>query len=117
MKFSLLADYLVNILAPLILGLFIYWYGHQYGINPFIHNYMPDALWAWAFSSAILITWQRRAPLLWIVMIYVIAALFELLQFSGLVKGTADYRDIVTYFTAITITLLLNPFFRNIYKK
>ncbi|MBS1655546.1 MAG: hypothetical protein JSU05_11915 [Bacteroidetes bacterium] len=117
MKFSLLADILLNVFFPLLVGSLIYYYGHYSHINPFIHNFFPDVLWAWAFSSAILITWQRRAPLLWIVMIYVIAAFFELLQFSGLVKGTADYRDIVAYFTAITITLLLNSFFRKTYKK
>jgi hypothetical protein len=46
-------DFLINVLFPLLMGVLIYRL-RFITIHPFIKNYIPDALWAYAFVSSIL---------------------------------------------------------------
>lgn len=112
MKHKLLTDIFLNVLLPLLLGFLVYYLAVKHWINPGIKNYLPDALWAYAFVSVLLIIWKRILPLAWVLSVYIISALFELFQYFQLVPGRADIVDIIIYFAFISIGLINNSFFK-----
>lgn len=85
------------------------------GLNGYVRNQLPDGLWAYALMSAILIIWDRKPERFWIITVFVIAVMFESLQFLKWINGTADFWDIVSYFTFYVIALLLNKSFRHLH--
>jgi len=114
MKFGKRSDILLNVLLPLLLGLFIYWSANSLFISALIRNYLPDGLWAYAFISGILLIWDRALHMTWIILVFLTAIGYEFLQYLHVVPGTGDIKDIITYFLFFTIALLLNNFFKTV---
>jgi len=112
MRLDKRSDIVLNIILPLLLGVFIYWAGNTLVIPTLVRNYLPDGFWAYAFISSILVIWNREVPVAWIVIVFLIATGFELLQYYHKIAGTGDIKDVVTYFAAFAIALKLNTFFR-----
>lgn len=110
MTFRKIADIIINVLLPLILGYIIY----NVSFENHVKNYLPDGLWAYSFVSALSIIWKRHLPLFWIVTVFIIAALVEYLQLLKVIPGTADIIDIVVYFIFIIIGLLINRYKNNL---
>ena len=114
MKWSKTSDSLLNIILPLLLGAVIYWVGETVAIPAVVRNYLPDGFWAYAFISSILVIWGRKIHIAWIVTVFLVSVCFELLQYYQKIAGTGDIKDVITYFTAFTIALISNTYFRNL---
>ena len=114
MKINRQSDIAINVLLPLTAGYRIYAADFFSGISPFIRNYFPDGLWAYAFLSAILIVWKRQINVLWVTILFLVSATFEVLQVAGLVTGTGDVIDLVFYSTFFCLALLTNNYFKKL---
>jgi hypothetical protein len=99
-----------NIISPLLLGVFIYYLNFYIFFFDFISNYIPDGLWAYAFTSTILIIWNKRINYLWIIILFIFYFLFEFLQSIHFLKGTGDIIDIIIYFIFSFISIYVNSF-------
>ena len=74
---------------------------------------MADGLWAYAFISALLITWDREINITWVLIACIVAAAFELLQHNDMIIGTGDVYDIITYYLFFSLSLKLNYLFKS----
>jgi hypothetical protein len=112
-------DLTINTIVPVILGSMIYITGSVHVLPVLLQNHLADGLWAYAFLSCMLITWDRKFNLTWIVLTIVISILFELFQFWHLVAGTGDIWDVVIYLLFFSLALLINqnPFYINYYER
>jgi hypothetical protein len=112
-------DLTINTIVPVILGSMIYITGSVHVLPVLLQNHLADGLWAYAFISCMLITWDRKFNLTWIVLTIVISILFELFQFWHLVAGTGDIWDVVIYLLFFSLALLINqnPFYINYYER
>ena len=107
-------DILWNVVVPVLAGVFIYLFKYI-GLFPLvIQNYFADAFWAYAFSSAILIIWDRKLNVLWMIVAFLFALFFELLQFGGYIEGTGDSLDVVVYALFFALAICLNKYFKNL---
>ena len=111
MKFSLYHDITLNIALPIVASSFIYLTFEPFGFQRIINNYLPDGLWAYALISAILIIWQRKVHLVWVITSFILFILFEILQYYHIAQGTGDCWDIFTYSIFGLIALLTNKYF------
>ncbi|MBL0913309.1 MAG: hypothetical protein IBJ09_13150 [Bacteroidia bacterium] len=102
------ADIFLNLFVPLGLGVLLY----LLPLPALLRNYVPDALWAYACTSAILLIWDRSPHRGWLLFLFLSFVLFEALQKTGLVAGTADPGDVLAYFLAAGLALFLNPYFQ-----
>ena len=117
MKSYIKYDLALNIFLPLICGTLIYLLTDTTFVATWwIRSYIPDGLWAYAFTSAILIIWQRDMNLLWLLMVLMAGIFFEWMQFKSIVPGTADLVDIFIYLVFFLIALLFNSFFKQTFK-
>lgn len=107
MKISKPTDLAINVALPLALGISCYFFKG----SAFMQYHLADGLWAYAFLSTLLIIWDRRIPLRWIMAVFTVAVAWEWAQFSDWVSGTGDQWDIVTYFIFFLIALLFNRIF------
>jgi hypothetical protein len=110
MKLRKHADIILNVISPVLGGCLIYYLGYAGYLPSLVQNYLPDGLWAYAFISAILIIWNRRVNLLWLIIVCLLAAGFEILQYLQLINGTPDIADAVVYLTCIGLGILINHF-------
>lgn len=94
---------LFSIVLPVLLGAGTYKM-FQPGMVRF---YLPDFLWAFAFSNAILVVWVR-INLFWILILVVFFIAYETLQKMKIIAGTFDYFDILLYFSALLISIILH---------
>ncbi|MBR2240264.1 MAG: hypothetical protein IJ890_02615 [Clostridia bacterium] len=107
----------------LLLGVLIYYlYQKQILIKnnlffSFIRNYLPDILWAISFYSisAIFLKEITKNYIIYTaIYIIIISIIFELLQFTGVVRGTFDIFDIIIYaISAIIASLIENKYWRD----
>lgn len=102
------ADIFLNLLLPLGLGILLY----LLSLPALLRNYAPDMLWAYAYTSAILIIWDRNPHKIWLLFVFISFILFEVLQKTGRVAGTADFADVLVYTLAAAMALYLNPYFQ-----
>lgn len=109
----ILADILLNVFLPICVGVIIY----SFPVKQFIRNYIPDGLWAYALTSAILIIWSRKIQLFWLFSVAILFIVFEILQSYHIIVGTGDIKDILIYFAFGIIALSLNKFFKQIFIK
>jgi len=60
---------------------------------------LPDGLWAYSFTSAIIILWEGELKKIqfWLFVPFFVGVLVELLQFSKIIGGTFDFLDILSY--------------------
>ncbi|MEI6898620.1 MAG: hypothetical protein WCL00_01980 [Bacteroidota bacterium] len=105
-------DLLVNVLLPLVLGFTMYHCKNHLGLKPSLVFYLPDGLWAYSFISFILIIWHRKIHIIWIILVFFIYVLFEILQYFKIIPGTGDIMDIFTYFGCGFIALMINQVIR-----
>ena len=77
-----------------------------------VSNFLPDGLWAYAFTSCILIIWDRKANFIWLTMLGCFFIAFELLQSFHFVKGTGDIKDIFIYFVFGLLALITNQLYK-----
>jgi hypothetical protein len=106
-------DILLNVILPLLVGIGVYESSKVIILNTYIRNYFPDGLWAYSFVSCLLIIWNRRINLFWIVSIFIFFIAFEVFQHFEVINGTGDYIDVLIYFGCSTIALLTNKYFIN----
>jgi hypothetical protein len=112
MKFSKGADILLNVVIPLIMGMLLYYFNKDLRLPGLVNNHIADGLWAYAFISSLLITWDRELNSLWISIAFIAAACFELLQYNFIIVGTGDIFDVITYYFFFFISLKLNYLFK-----
>jgi hypothetical protein len=112
MKLDKKSDVLLNVVLPLLIGLLIYWSGRLGIVPSWIINYMPDGFWAYAFISCMLVIWDRRIQIFWVVLVFLISVFFEILQYRHMIPGTGDVMDVLIYFIFFGIALKLNRFFK-----
>ena len=106
-------DIFFNVILPLLLGIGIYELSNATILNGFFRNYLPDGLWAYSLVSSLLIIWNRRIKIFWIVLIFIFYIGFEVFQYIKVINGTGDYMDVLIYFGFSTATLLTNKYFIN----
>jgi hypothetical protein len=107
-------DFIINSFLPILLGVFIYRLSFL-NSYPFIKNYFPDGLWAYALTACILIIWNRGVNYFWLFLIAIFFVLYEILQYLNFVKGTGDVWDIIAYITGAFIAILVNKFIKQKY--
>lgn len=107
---------LLNVLLPILLGGLLYTRSPNAAVPSFVKNHLADALWAYAFISCLLIIWERKLKTFWMMVPFCTAACFELLQYDHQIPGTGDFYDVSVYFLLFTAALLLNVFFKKLYK-
>lgn len=110
-------------IGTLLLGVFVYYlYYKQILINKniafiLIRNYIPDALWTISFYSICAIFSKgliKNYILFTAIYVIIIGILFEFLQFTGIVRGTFDIWDIITYIiSSIVASLIEKKYWRN----
>jgi hypothetical protein len=103
----LLFDIIINVILPILIAVFIYRISFV-NENALIKNYFPDALWAYALASSILIIWKREVNYFWLFIIIVFFVVFEILQYLHFIKGTGDVWDVLTYLIATFIAIIIN---------
>lgn len=120
----------MNVLIPLIIGGVLYYAvspevifveqidrltGMNLHINckttfiKIIRNYVPDILWAYALMFALILIMGNKTADIW--KMYMVAGLFsiliEVLQLTGLVKGTFDIKDIIVEIIAELVAVFI----------
>ncbi len=105
---SRLSDFSINVLLPIIVGLLIY----LFPPSQLIRNYFPDGLWAYSFISSVLIIWNRKINPVWIGITFFCFMLFEFLQYTHHVTGTADWYDLAVYAMFSLPALLTNHLYK-----
>jgi hypothetical protein len=105
----LISDAFINALFPILIGIFIY---RTDFVNEglLIKNHFPDALWAYALTSSILIIWKREVNYFWLLLVILFFVVFEILQYLHFIKGTGDVWDVLTYLIATFIAIIINKF-------
>lgn len=122
-------SFLIHVISPLFLGSFIYIYFRQenaiaferikviLGIQPavssnqiiqFLVNSLPDFCWLYALLSLqIGIIWGgiKKMPTILIVIMYIFPILTEMMQHVHIIRGTADWGDVIAYLLAILLNL------------
>lgn len=71
---------------------------------------LPDGLWAYSFSSAIILTWQNHNSRIWVLWFAIASSLgltSELAQYYHVVPGTFESTDLFCYAIGSTIPLLI----------
>ena len=110
-------------ICTLLLGIFIYYLGAIHYltktnlITTFIRNYVPDILWtisSYSFSTVFSKNITPKYILLTALYVVTIGLMFELLQFTGIVRGTFDIFDIIVYIVfSITSSLAEKYYWRD----
>lgn len=83
-------------------------------LKSFIPNWvlfsLPDGLWVYSFSSAIIIIWNdnRKVLILLLTIPLIFGPAVELLQFLKLFKGTFDIKDLIITIVAFILSLNFN---------
>jgi len=116
-------------IVPLIVGMIIYLFFRKDNILIFdllnfnasknlffelprlINSYLTDFLWIFSFTSLMLYIWRKNLNLnnfIWIVLPLIFAIIFEFLQKQGIVNGTYDKFDILTYILGNFIAIIIN---------
>lgn len=79
----------------------------------FLNYYFPDFLWSFAFYfGAELIFYPQKRVFTSSVLVLCAGALWELLQYTGIVGGTGDLLDILMYLTAVLTAVLIEKFLK-----
>ena len=110
-----LVDITIHVLFPLLAGAIFYLYFSFKGTSLPGSSSIPDGLWAYAFCSAILITWDRRVYKPWLIVAGLTAIMFEVLQYMHFIKGTGDPVDVFVYLLSGAISIQSNRYFSPAY--
>ncbi len=108
MRHAKTVDGFLNIVAPLIIGSLPYWLNPLFIRSTFFTSYWADFFWSYAFLSALLIIWDRKLKIHWLLISFFTCLLFEFLQFTFIIAGTGDWLDIIVYATGFLSALFIN---------
>lgn len=117
MKFNKVLDTICNVIIPLLLGVLIYDLTNKRFIPATVNYNLSDGIWAYALQSCILIVWDRKINIFWVILTFLFSLTFELLQYLHVIRGTGDVLDILAYFIFLGVALLSNNFFITIIYK
>lgn len=84
-------------------------YNVKSNIPNWIYFSLPDGLWVYSFTSAILIYWdtnQERARI-WLLIPFFSGILSEILQYFSLFPGTFDYLDLCFSLFCIFLSIFI----------
>ena len=96
-----------HVLFPVGLGVLVYKINFDSVLWNLFCNYFPDGLWAYAFTSAIIIIWHKKQNF-WLFFITPLTfVLFEIFQYLQKLPGTGDLLDIFTYFIFYFLSLTI----------
>ncbi len=76
----------------------------------FLKYNFPDGLWAFAFTSAIQILWaphEKSFRVFWLVVVFLVIALTEVLQKFEILNGVFDWLDLITMTFAFVSSILI----------
>jgi hypothetical protein len=113
MKLSKTADVLINVVIPIALGAVAYYYSNSLFKISLLKNHLADGLWAYACFSSILIIWNRKINIFWLLVALLSSFLFEFLQYKRLISGTGDLIDGITYLIFFILALYSNNLFKS----
>jgi hypothetical protein len=90
-----------------LLGVLIY--RKPASFDPTISNHIPDGLWSFSLTIAILKIWDWKLNLINSTLLVTTSIIVEWLQLIGFIDGTADTLDVVFYllFALFAITYLV----------
>lgn len=79
-------------------------------VPDFFKYYLPDFLWGFALSCGLVSihTPNRKGVVICAGMAFSFGILWEFLQSTGIVKGTADIHDVIMYFLASLTSIIIN---------
>lgn len=80
-------------------------------ITDFLRYYLPDFLWAFSFSSAltaVTIPLSNKHLFFNSLVVFIVGAAYEALQYFEIVGGTFDLFDILMYAVAVMISAAIN---------
>jgi len=106
-------DIIINVIIPIIAGTIIYFIPTDNYSFVQLRNYFPDGLWAYGLTSCILIIWDRKINLLWMVLTVCLFFAFEFFQALHFIKGTYDIKDIFIYLSFGLFALITNSIFNH----
>lgn len=92
----------LHIALPLLLG----WRFYVAEWNsPLLRNHLPDGLWAYSFTALMLLIWENNIHSVWLFIMIVFFAGFEMMQYFHVLRGTGDFVDFIVYlcFSALAI--------------
>jgi hypothetical protein len=108
-------DILLNVAVPVLIGSSIYLLKYLLILPAVIQNYCSDGLWAYAYSSVMLIIWDRKFRVFWLLTAFLSTVFFEILQRRQSIPGTGDPYDILVYAIFFALALSLNDYFKTFY--
>ena len=108
-----LRELFTHVAIPLLAGIVVYYIPTRNDILIQIRNYLPDGLWAYSFTSCVLIIWDRAINMLWLSVTFCQFVLFEYLQSQHIVKGTGDASDVCVYFVFGMSALIVNQYIQS----
>ena len=71
---------------------------------------LPDGLWTFAFTYALLLIWKKEEgtqALVWVSIPLLLALGFEFGQFFSYLSGSFDIKDVIAYFIGFLLSLAL----------
>ncbi len=76
-------------------------------VPKWIYFSLPDGLWVYSFTSALLIIWRknRRQARLWILVPFTLGVIIEILQLFHLFPGTFDILDLIFSITFFALSV------------
>jgi hypothetical protein len=112
MKKSEVLAVLLHVVFPVSLGLITYL--DLFTLSSLLNQFLADGLWAYAFTSSLLLLWDRKPPLLWLTIALISAISFECLQYIAFFSGTGDQLDILIYLLFGSMALIINKLIRQL---
>ena len=83
--------------------------GYENNVIKIIRSYVPDILWAYALMFSLVVITGNKTAGIW--KMYIVAVLFstiiEMLQLTGMFKGTFDIVDIIVELMAEIIAVFI----------
>lgn len=99
--------------------LFRYVREHTCDMASWVKYNLPDGLWMLSFLLFVEGVWSedKRLKLLFCIPVVAFAIVLEVLQYCGVFQGTGDVLDILFYFVAIFLEILLIKLKQKYYEK
>lgn len=79
-------------------------------IPDFFKYYLSDFLWGFALSCGLISihNLNRKGDIICASIAFFLGVLWEFLQSTGILKGTADLHDVILYFLASLTSIIIN---------
>lgn len=111
---------MIFVISTLLVGILIYYlYNMQFLaktdiISSFIRNYIPDFLWMISFyclSAKFSKDLTKHYIIFTAIYVIILGVFFEILQLTGVVNGTFDIFDIITYIISTVFACLIEKYY------